>query len=247
MKYNTMKTYWLGILCLIGAVVSNSVLRAETELVRTELKFLCPVNVPNGKVFYTEDFEAKAPVFKAVDVATANMLHGGSYHGRKTVVLSENKEGTKIVGKFELKSTNRSTLVLLVPQSTAENYRYRCFTLSGDEQKMPRGSRFFINLSKVSVRGEWGKIPFERGSDANKRFVVAPLKTKIVSALDSNSVDQESQAAYMEFEYRGGWRPLFASRWFHTPTDRHFVFIIPGERSGKPRIKVVSEDMRSLY
>jgi len=177
----------------------------------------------------------KSPKQQAkVRVSSNTLLPPIKYNGSRTLELmlpeiqaQKGKSTTyHTVARVKLLRGCKRTIVLLIPKKSNSSLTYQAIAINGELKNFKAGSRKFINLSDFSIRGELGSIPFKRGSKKNLRFLCKAQTIKEIPQLDANAQVLASQPVILEyFGSQKKWNTLTSTRWFHTPTQRHLIFV----------------------
>ncbi len=205
------------------------VAQAADEEVTTALQVVSFKPVGGGNFFYLQSKLMKSPEKQVkVRVSSNTLLPSIKYRGPRLLTLMSHlgDAGYQAVARVNLSTTHRRTIVVLFPSKKGSKLPFRAVAMNADLKGFKAGSRRLINLSKFPLRGEMGAKPFKRGSSKNVKFLCQPNKMVDVPVLDPNARVLASHPVILE--YYGAqkkWNILSTSRWFHTPTQRHLIFV----------------------
>ncbi len=186
-----------------------------------------PVGGEN-RFFWNSGEKQKDADLPEIRVSSNTLLPPVDYRGPKTLTLMHRADGGELLpaARVNLPERGRRTIVVLLPAQKEAKLPYRALALNGDLDVFKAGTRKVLNLSSYPVRGEMGANPFQRGSSKNVRFVCQAQKMVTVPVLNSQAKVLASQPVILE--YYGAnkkWNTLSSTRWFHTPTQRHLIFV----------------------
>jgi hypothetical protein len=221
---------------LCSILILSSVSNAASNNVKRLLQVVSfkPIGGDNSLYWQTDKKKDPAKEDK-VRVSSSTLLTAVEYEGPKSFTLMSKDSGSeyRAVANVQIPAQGKRVIVILFPASKDSQLDYKAVAINGDENVFKAGTRNLFNLSKLPVRGELGAKPFRRGDSKNVRFTCNPQKVVEVPVLDENAKVLASQPVVME--YYGSnkkWNVLSSTRWFHTPTQRHLVFIyVDGERN----------------
>lgn len=206
-----------------------SVNEAGADEVRTALQVVSFQKLGENNRFYwkTEVMESpdKQPQVK---VSSNTLLPPVKYKGPSTLTLMLHIEGKgyQPVASVNLPASSSRTIVVLIPKLKTTALSFRAIAMRGDLKNFKAGTRRLVNLSNIPLRGEMGANPFKRGAANNVRFGCRSQGMVDVPVLNANAKPLASQPVILE--YYGAdkkWRILSSTRWFHTPTQRHLIFV----------------------
>ena len=212
---------------IVASLLSG--VKAEGESVQTLLQVVSFKPVGGGNFFYVHNEVMKSPEDQPkVRVSSNTLLPPVKYKGLKVLTLMRHlgEDGYQAIAQVNLSGSRQRTIVILFPAKKGSKLPFRAMAINGDLKSFKVGTRRVINFSKFPLRGEMGANPFKRGSSENVRFVCKPNKIVDVPVLNSNAPMLASQPIILE--YYGAqkkWNVLSSTRWFHTPTQRHIVFV----------------------
>lgn len=160
-----------------------------------------------------------------VSFSASTLLPPVKYQGPRKLTLMVDQGGYKPIAEVNLPASCKRTIVVLVPNPAGAALPFFALAMNADPEFFQLGSRRLINLSKAPIRGEVGPQPFITGSKKNRRFLCKPGKIIDVPALDKNAKAWTGYPVILEYYANDKWNILSSSRWFHTPTQRHLVFV----------------------
>jgi len=219
------------------SLLSTPDLRAEDEQIQTLLQVISFKPVGGDNSFFLSTSPMKSPEKQAkVRVSSNTLLPPIQYKGPRTLSLmlldetnqknKGEKKAYRPMARVTLPRNCKRTIVLLIPGNKESKLPYRAIAMDGELKNFKAGSRRFINLSNFPVRGELGAIPFKRGSKKNLRFHCKAQQIKDIPQLDPSARVLASQPVILEyFGSQKKWNTLTSTRWFHTPTQRHLIFV----------------------
>lgn len=202
---------------------------AEAE-VKTALQIVSFQPIAKVNSFYWKTEVMKSPDKQPqVTFSSSTLLPPVEYQGPKmlTLMLHQGEEkGYQPVAKVNLPASAKQTIVVLIPTPKGSKLPLRAIAMNAGLKSFKPGSRRVINLSKAPIRGEMGAKPFTRGGKKNVRFLCKPNKIVDVPALNNHAKVWASHPVILEYHgAHNKWHVLSSSRWFHTPSQRHLVFV----------------------
>lgn len=234
-------TLLIPIFTLFSATLSPA--QEATEVVaqpEISLQFTC-INSPEFKeikLLYVAKEGIKKSERIPITLSSARLAPKTSYKGPReffifeSAVASPEEEPT---AKVTLPEGIHSAIILLYPTDEEDaTTKFQSIAIDADAKTFPKGSRCFANTTNTSIRGELGKMPFQRGNENNIVFTCESGKTSVVPALDLNSAKHRGHPVILEFEHpENGWLPIAQTRWFHTPEIRHIMVVHRAQNSDR--------------
>lgn len=213
---------------LLLIFMSGESVRAQDEVQKLlQVVSFKPVGGENAFFWQTEEMK-KPDKQPQVRVSSNTLLDPVKYKGPRklTLMLYTGESGYQPVAQVALPELGKRAIVVLLPSATESKLPYRAIAMNGDTDKFKPGTRRLLNLSNTLIRGEMGAKPFRRGDSKNIRFVCKPQKIVEVPVLNPKAKVLASQPAVLEYlSSKKKWNMLSSTRWFHTPTQRHLIFV----------------------
>lgn len=190
--------------------------------------------------------DASSSEKKEVRVSSTTVLEPIEYSGLSRFSLCRKTGGDYApLANVTLPDGISRAIVVLTPLK-GKKLPYLATVVNGSLKKFPAGSRLFINMTPVAVRGERGEKPFTRGSKKNHRFVSKPRSKQYLSPLNPDAKALASQPVILEFQNKDhSWSQLMESRWFYTPTQRHVAFVYYDKAQNRLKLKSIRDTVKA--
>lgn len=213
---------------LVGLLLFSTTANSAPDDYKIDLQVVSFKKLGDDNSFYWKTETMKGAEEQPQVRASSNtLLPPVKYKGPGVLTLMSHvteKEYKPLVS-VKLPSSKRA-IVILIPNAKDSDMPFKAIALSGDLRDFKAGTRKIINLSPVALRGQMGSLPFVRNSKKNVSFVCKSNGMSVVPVLDPNAAVLASQPVIIEYlNADKKWRTLSSTRWFHTPTQRHLVFV----------------------
>ena len=224
-----MKNICKLLLPFITGCLVSSPLHAVDDQVRTELQIVSVTPLGGDRFFYWKTEQMRGPDQQPkVRISSSLFFKPVTYRGPTTLTLlsHQGEDVYKPMAQVRLRKGSKRTIVILLPPTEGTKLPYRAIAMNGDLDKFKAATRRVVNLSQFPIRGEMGNKPFKRGDPNNVKFLCKPQEAIDAPVLNPDAKVFASQPIILE--YYGAqekWNVLSSTRWFHTPTQRHLVFV----------------------
>lgn len=180
---------------------------------------------------------------RTLRASTSSVLEGVDYKGSRQLRLFRGSDDASIVASVRLPESSEETIVILLPGKT--DGTYRALAVRASLKDFPRSSRLLYNLSTTSVRGQLGGMPFNLGSKANTYFMAEKGRVCLIKKRSSEMKALDAQPVRLEYQVADDWRILANTRWFHTPRQRHLIFVYYDGKSKNLILRGVTDTLRT--
>lgn len=220
----------------------------KAEQITTKISVVTFVSLGDDYNLHWKESAESAQSGGRVWASASSVLSPVKYHGPRVLTLGRPKTiGDEAV--FDAFATvslpqGSQVVIALLPKykSDKSSAKYSAIALNLDESKIATGSRYLINLTKVSIRGILGGVPFDSTDKDNRKFDIAPAKGIVLPPYDKNAAALTGNHVVMQFQslLTKEWEPMVSKRWFYLPKGKEIVFIYGKPGDIRPRVTILN-------